>query len=669
MIKPLLIEVGVEELPAVPFIKELPNIERKWLDILEKNSLGCEFNFYYTPRRLVLWHREFPTSQKDSVEEFFGAPLQVAYKDGEPTPACIGFAKKCGVDIDQLSKSEKNGKECLYYKKDVKGKPSKELLHDMVNEFIKSLNFGKSMRWGSLEESFIRPIRWLLVKLGNEDISVESFGIKSFNGTYMHRSFGYEPFVVNEIGDYFCNLPKNGVVLFQDERKDIICEQIRNISSQNSINIEIDEELLSEVVAITEHPKALLGTFDEEFLSLPDEVIITSMKEHQRYFAVFKDGKLTNNFVVVSNSVCDDYSKIITGNEKVLKARLKDAMFFWKNDIKNGWQNSRLKDVQFIDGLGSLDDKVQREKEIVKVLAKMFLPNLEEKLVHTISIAKADLMSEMVYEFTELQGIMGSYYAQKFGEDQEVATAIKEQYLPSGEDSCMPSSTFSAIVALAYKLDLLLGLFSINKIPTGTKDPFALRRAVIGILKIVIESGLEFDIKEVINQLSPIYKNIDTKKLDDFINERIYQFFDVNISITKSILNTGDRNILSISGKVNALDSIVNSDKFREDFSTFKRVSNIIKDVEKFVSVDEKLFNTDEEKELYSELQKVESKEHINYEEHLDELFALKPHIDKFFDNVMVNDKDEAIKNNRQQLLMAIYSSFLTISDIKEISI
>jgi glycyl-tRNA synthetase beta chain len=669
MIKPLLIEIGVEELPAVPFIKELPNIEKKWLTILEKNSLACEFNFYYTPRRLVLWHREFPTCQRDSVEEFFGAPLQVAYKDEQPTPACIGFAKKCGVEISELMSAQKNGKECLYYKKDVKGGFSKELLGAMINEFISSLNFGKSMRWGSLSDSFIRPIRWILARLGNDNIDVDSFGIKSSSNTYMHRSFGYEPFSINEIGDYFCNLPKNGVVLFQDERRDKICDEIKALSLELGVNIEVDEDLLDEVVSITEYPKVLVGSFDEEFLNLPDEVIITSMKEHQRYFAVFKDGNLTNKFIVVSNSVCDDYSKIIAGNEKVLKARLKDAMFFWHNDIKNGWQNDRLKDVQFIDGLGSLDEKVKREKQIVSILSDSLLPNSKSKILHTVDLAKADLMSEMVYEFTELQGLMGYYYAKEFGEDEEVCIGIKEQYLPVGEDSDLPSSDFSAIVALAYKLDLVLGLFSINKIPTGTKDPFALRRAVIGILKIVIDRGFKFDISKVCQSLAHIYQDIDFNKLDDFIVERINQFFDVNISIIKAVLSTSERDIVSICGKINALDSIVNSDGFKENFSTFKRVANIIKDVEELKGIDNSLFETEYEKELFSALELVNNKQYINYEDNLDALFGLKPQIDNFFDNVMVNAEDAKVKHNRQQLLMSIYSSFLKVADIKEITV
>ena len=292
MNKPLLIEIGVEELPAIPFLNELPNIEKKWSDILEKNSLLCDFDFFYTPRRLVLWHREFQLTQEDSVVEHFGAPIKIAYKDGEPTGAAISFAKKCEVDVSQIGKIDQGKGEVLYFKQEVKGKESKVLLNEMINEFIHSLNFGKSMRWGSRTDSFIRPIRNLSVILGEEIVNAEIFGVKSSNFSFAHRMVSYEPFTYSFAGDYFCKLDKNGVILYPDERRKIILEQMKNIEQRHNIKIEIDSELLEEVVAITEYPTALIGKFDEDFLELPEEVIVTSMKENQRYFAVYKDGKL-----------------------------------------------------------------------------------------------------------------------------------------------------------------------------------------------------------------------------------------------------------------------------------------------------------------------------------------------------------------------------------------
>jgi len=672
MFKPLLIEIGVEELPAVPLLKELKNIEKKYADILEKYSLLGEFEFYYTPRRLVLWHREFLASQPDSVEEFFGAPLNVAYKDGKPTKAAEGFARKCGVTLDELSTANKGGKEVLYYKKDVKGKDSGQLLEAIINEWIDSLDFGKSMRWGELQKSFIRPIRWLNVVLGGELIEMELFGVKSQMVTFVHRTSDFKPKELIGMQDYFYTIREGGVILFQDERREKILNDFKNLENSNSVTIEIDEDLLNEVVAITEKPTALLGSFDEEFLRLPPEVIITSMKEHQRYFPVFKDGKLINKFCVVTNALTDDFSKVIEGNERVLRPRLADGLFFWDNDLKNGLSTEGLEKVAFFKGLGTVKDKIQREAKIASSLYEKYnIDAKKEDLDKAINLAKADLMSEMVYEFTELQGLMGGYYALAQGESQDVATAIKEQYLPEGEDSPLPSTPLSAIVAMSIKLDTLLALFSVDQIPTGSRDPFALRRAVNGLIRITTEYGFEFDISKDLGDEASRYDGIDMQKLEKFFLERVRQYHKVNPSIVEAVLSTGERELLAIGKKIHALDTIVNSEGFSEAFSTFKRVANITKDIDLYgdLSVDEKLFEESCEDLLYKRYNEVIEKKYNFYEEELDALLGLKSELDKFFDGVMVNAEDEKIKNNRKSLVASIYKSILNIADIKEVSI
>ncbi len=683
MVKPLLIEVGVEELPAIPFLKELPNIEKKWADVLEKYSLLCEFDFFYTPRRLVLWHREFPVKQPDSFEEFYGAPVEIAFKDGEPTKAALGFAKKCGVDIKDIKRAKKGNREVLYYKKEIKGKPSKELMEEMLNLFLHSLNFGKSMRWGTLKDSFIRPIRWIGAMLGDETIKFTLYGVESDNISYPHRSISYDPFSYSFAGDYFCKIDKNGVILYQDERKKKILKEFDEIEKKNGFEIERDENLLNEVVAITEYPTALIGKFDEEFLKLPPEVIVTSMKEHQRYFPVFKDGKLTNAFVVVSNAVCKDFGKIVAGNEKVLRARLSDALFFYENDLKRGLSYEGLKNIVFLDKLGTLYDKELREKEIACSLFEKYKEYLlkeredkEEKelcelLKRTVMLSKADLLTEMVYEFTELQGVMGYYYAKAAKEDPFLALSLKEQYLPSGEDSALPSSHFSSIVALSNKIDSLMALFSIGKIPSGTKDPFALRRAAIGIVKIVLDRGFPFDIKNIWKEFASNYKEFDTSKLEEFFKERFYQFFDANPSIITAVLESGERDIVEIDKKIKALKEITQSEGFKEVFTTFKRVANIVKEVDtdKEIKVNQNLFESEYEKELYNAFKEKISRKYDSYEEKLDSLFSLKPIIDKFFDNVMVNVEDKKIRENRKNLIASIYKAFKSIADIKEISL
>ncbi|MDZ7817126.1 MAG: glycine--tRNA ligase subunit beta [Aliarcobacter sp.] len=671
MNKPLLIEIGVEELPAIPFLNELPNIEKKWSDILEKNRLLCDFDFFYTPRRLVLWHREFQISQEDSIIEQFGAPVKIAYKDGVPTGAALGFAKKCGVDISEVGKIDQGKGEVLYFKQEVKGSLSKDLLNNMVNEFINSLNFGKSMRWASRTDSFIRPIRSLSIILGEEIVDAELFGVKSSNFSFAHRMVSYEPFTYSFAGDYFCKLDKNGVILYPNERREKILSQMKDIEQRHNVKIDIDKELLEEVVAITEYPTALIGQFDVEFLELPEEVIVTSMKEHQRYFAVYKNGNLTNNFIVVSNSKTEDFGYIISGNEKVLRPRLADAMFFYKNDIKNGLSNEGLKKLVFVEGLGSMYEKCEREAKIASYLADIFKIEEKELLQKAVMLSKADLMSEMVYEFTELQGLMGHYYAKIANEDELVYTALKEQYLPDGEDSELPSNVFSSIVALSYKLDNLMGLFSVGKIPTGSKDPFGLRRAAAGIVKIAIEHKLPIDISKIIDELSVNYKNLDKKALIEFFNERLFKIFEVNPTVLKAVLGGGETDIYKISQKLCALNPIVQSDNFKEYVATFKRVANIIKDIDtsKELIIDEKLFENKEETELYTKYSEISSKEYVTYEEELEALFSFKNQLDNFFDNVFVNHENEAIKINRKNLIGLVYQGFKNIADIKEITI
>lgn len=673
MIKPLLIEIGVEELPAVPLLRELKNIEKKYADILEKNSLLGEFEFYYTPRRLIIWHREFKTMQDDSVEEFFGAPLSVAYKDGEPTPAALGFAKKCGASIDEVSRTIKEGKEILYYKKDVKGRESALLLPSIIDEWIKSLEFGKSMRWGSLSESFIRPIRWVNVLLGDELVEFELFGVKSAKRTFVHRISNFEALEVSGAKEYFELLEGGAVTLFPQLRREKILSDFAILEEENGIKVEIDADLLDEVIAITEHPTAVMGSFDAEFLKLPPEVIITSMKEHQRYFPVFKDGKLINRFVVVTNALTDDFSKVIEGNERVLRPRLSDALFFYNNDLKKGLSTSGLEKVIFMNGLGSVADKIERERKIAHALFEIYAPDgcSKELLDRAISLAKADLMSEMVYEFTELQGLMGHYYAKALGESDEVAVAIKEQYLPNGEESALPSTPMSAIVAMSLKLDTLLGLFSVNQIPTGSRDPFALRRAVNGLIRITKEHNLAFDIVKTMTTLSSGYAQFDISKLEAFFLERLRQYFKVNPSIVEAVLSSGERELLKIGKKIEALEMMVESEGFKESFSTFKRVANITKDIDMSVdfNIDASLFGESAEEALYARYKDVTVRKYESYEEELDALFALKPQLDKFFDDVMVNAEDEAVRNNRKSLVASIYKSILKIADIKEISI
>jgi glycyl-tRNA synthetase beta chain len=682
MTQALLIEIGVEELPAIPLLKIVDNIEKSWKKILEEYSLSCDFEFLYTPRRLVLKHKAMPINQADTTVEFFGPPVVAAIKEGEPTKAALGFARKCAVEFAELGRGEKNGKEVLYFKNEVKGAQTDALLQEMLEKWISSMSFGKMMRWGSRSDEYIRPIRWLQVRMDDASVDVELFGVNSDTNTYVHRMVNYDAVNVSSVSKYDSILAQGAVMLKPSKREALILAEFDALEEKHNIIIERDTALIAEVVAITENPKALLGTFDELFLELPPEVIITSMKEHQRYFPVFENEKIANKFVVVSNAYTDDYSKVIAGNERVLKPRLADGLFFYENDLKNGLKTDGLEKVQFIDGLGTLSDKIVRENNIAMHLLALHMNKVEKETSKTseelkilmdksINLAKADLMSEMVYEFTELQGLMGYYYAKALGEDALVYTAIKEQYMPVGEGAALPSCVFSSIVAMCVKLDTLFGLFSVGKIPTGSKDPFALRRAVNGIVRIVTKHDLAFNIDDMLSLLKDEYASFDTNILSEFIVERINKSLDANPSVIAAVLASGERDINEIAKKVSALNDIVSSESFKEQFSTFKRVANISKDVDlqSKLGIDASLFKEDAETALFNAYEKVINEDYSDYKSQLEALFGLKPELDSYFDNVMVNSQEEALKLNRLNTIASVYKTFKDIADIKEITV
>ncbi|NOR55125.1 MAG: glycine--tRNA ligase subunit beta [Sulfurovum sp.] len=682
MTEALLIEIGVEELPAIPLLKIIANIEKTWSKILGEYNLSNSFEFIYTPRRLVLKHAAMPLKQEDATVEFFGPPVVAAIKDGAPTKAAEGFARKCGVDFEALGRGEKNGKEVLYFKNEVEGALTASLLQEMLEKWIASMAFGKMMRWGARTDEFIRPIRWLQVRMGENSVPVTLFGVDSDTKTYVHRMVTYDAVEVPNIDAYEGILTEGAVMLQPKDREALILAEFDALESTHNIIIERDRALLAEVVAITENPKALLGSFDALFLELPPEVIITSMKEHQRYFPVFENGKIANKFVVVSNAYTNDYSKVVAGNERVLKPRLADGLFFYKNDLANGLKTDGLEKVQFIDGLGTLSDKIKREKNIAVRLLALYMDkiekatgksaaDLEKAMDKAVNLAKADLMSEMVYEFTELQGLMGYYYAKALGEEELVYMAIKEQYMPVGEGAELPTSVFSSIVAMSAKLDTLFGLFSVGRIPTGSKDPFALRRAVNGIVRIVTEYDLAFNIDDIIALLKDAYNDFDTVLLSDFIIERINKSLDANPSVIAAVLASGERDINEIAKKVSALNDIVSSDTFKEQFSTFKRVANISKDLdlEGDLNIDTTLFKEDAEVTLYNAYEKVINQQYADYKTEFEALFGLKRELDGYFDDVMVNAEDNALKANRLHTIGSVYKTFKDIADIKEITV
>ncbi|GAA6908150.1 glycine--tRNA ligase subunit beta [Helicobacter pylori] len=695
----LLVEILVEELPAQALLNEYKEMPKKLHALFQKHTLEVgNIEIFYTPRRLCLLVKDFPLLTQETKEEFFGPPVKIACNHQDKTQGLnalgLGFYQKLGLkDHQHFQTAFKNNKEVLYHAKIHAKEPTKDLIMPIVLEFLEGLNFGKSMRWGNVEKSFIRPIHNICVLFNGENfngIEVKEYGFKTKQATKVHRQEGFDFIQVDSPKAYFEVLEKNHVILDPKKREAKILQEIKELETKHCIIVETDRDLLDEVVAITEYPSALLGEFDKAFLKLPSEIIITSMKENQRYFAAFNQKSqesptLHNGFIVVSNTINKDKQKIIAGNQKVLKARLSDAVFFYENDLKKPLDNAPLESVVFVQGLGTLKDKMEREATIAQYLTQKYAPSLNmpleralELVSRAVRIAKADLLSEVVYEFSELQGIMGYYYALKQNENELVALSVKEQYLPASENAPLPSSVFSAIVALSLKLDSLFSLFSAGKIPSGSKDPFALRRLSFGLLKIIAHYGLEFDLKADLKNLFEkvgVYQSFDLEILEKFLLERFHNLIDCNPSIIRSVLNTNERDIVTIIQKVKALkrflDDPKNAQKKELLFSAFKRLANINKDrnpnesSEFFIS----LFKESQEHALFEAFNVIKTSAFESLDSKIEAYFGLHAPLEEYFKSVLVMDKDIEIQKNRKNFLWSVYQSFLEIGDIKEIAI
>ncbi|GAA8628171.1 glycine--tRNA ligase subunit beta [Helicobacter pylori] len=695
----LLVEILVEELPAQALLNEYKEMPKKLHALFQKHALEVgSIEIFYTPRRLCLLVKDFPLLTQETKEEFFGPPVKIACNHQDKmqwlNALGLGFYQKLGLkDHQHFQTAFKNNKEVLYHAKIHAKEPTKDLIMPIVLEFLEGLNFGKSMRWGNVEKSFIRPIHNICVLFNGEnfnDIEVKEYGFKTKQATKVHRQEGFDFIQVDSPKAYFEILEKNHVILDPKKREAKILQEIKELETKHRIIVEIDRDLLDEVVAITEYPSALLGEFDKAFLKLPSEIITTSMKENQRYFAAFNQKSqesptLHNGFIVVSNAINKDKQKIIAGNQKVLKARLSDAVFFYENDLKKPLDNAPLESVVFVQGLGTLKDKMEREVVIAEYLTQKYASSLNmplekalELIGRAVRIAKADLLSEVVYEFSELQGIMGYYYALKQNENELVALSVKEQYLPASENAPLPSSVFSAIVALSLKLDSLFSLFSVGKIPSGSKDPFALRRLSFGLLKIIVHYGLEFDLKADLKNLFErvdVYQSFDLEVLEKFLLERFNNLIDCNPSIIRSVLNTNERDIVKIIQKVKALkrflDDPKNAQKKELLFSAFKRLANINKDRNPNESSEFSisLFKESQEHALFEAFNAIKTSAFESLDSKIEAYFGLHAPLEEYFKSVLVMDKDIEIQKNRKNFLWGVYQSFLEIGDIKEIAI
>ncbi|BEG57677.1 Glycyl-tRNA synthetase subunit beta GlyS [Helicobacter sp. NHP21005] len=683
----LLVEILLEELPAKPLLQELSQMPNKWQALLSAHGLSTPTEFSYTPTRLVLHAKDFPTHTPASQQEHFGPPLAVGVTNNALNPIGRKFYEKLNLEVPSVwQTATKNNKEVLYACVQIEPKPTAPLLDGLILDFLQALNFNKSMAWGEVKTRFIRPIHNICVLFGGAEVPLclceENFSCTTKQATKWHFSKGFGWHETSSIDAYFDTLKKGKVLLDPKAREAKILKEIHALEQEHGFKVQVDGDLLAEVVAITSYPTALYGKFDPAFLTLPPEIITTSMQEHQRYFSIFKDGALHAGFVVVSNTPLEnlaDFKDIVAGNEKVLKARLSDAMFFYENDLKAPFvpATNALVQIAFVQGLGTLADKVQREQVIGQTLAQKYAPHLQADLEQAIGLSKLDLLSEVVYEFPELQGIMGAYYAKAKDYKESVCTALKEQYLPNSENAPLPSSLLGALLSLSHKLDSLLALFSVGKIPTGSKDPFALRRACNALLRICLHFDLPFDLQKDMQELAKNYQGFDTALLKDFALERLSHILESSLqgytpNVYRSVLagiaqSKGVYEVCQIAKKVQALGAFLESTQTRDFVAVFKRVANITQDHQDNIATDPKLFTHESEHALYNAYTTLQATPFTSYLEQLHALFALKEPLEVFFEGVLVNDPNMAVQNNRKSLLVAIYRAFLSVAEAKEL--
>ena len=679
MAKDLLFEIGAEEIPA----GFMPNIlgQLKTLAETKLNDAHLPFESiatYGTPRRLALIVKGLGDTSAEISERHKGPSASIAYDaDGNPTKAAIGFARGKGLDVADLVVED----GYIYAETKTAGVPAKDIVTDMLPQLITGLNFPKSMHWGNLDAKFVRPVRWLVALLDEEVIPVEFATVKSGNVTRGHRFLGADEITIKNAASYVDTLKENFVMVDQDARRELISKQLHDIAASKNASIVWDDDLLEEINYLVEWPTALCGGFEESYLALPDAAIITPMKDHQRYFPlVDQDGKLLPMFLTVRNGSDHSIEVVQAGNERVLRARLDDAKFFFNEDRKKPLidRQDGLTKIVFQEGLGNLADKTERLLTLGRVFSEECELHEDARVVleRATELAKTDLTTGMVTEFTELQGVMGKEYALLDGESPEVAEAIFEQYLPRFAGDVLPQTEAGKVLSIIDKIDNIVATFSRGLIPTGSQDPYALRRQTIGILNILLNSEWNISLRPIIVESMNLL-NVPTDKQDEllgqveeFITLRLKNIFldrEVPHHVIDLLLSNNELSVADAEGLVKAL--LANRiDENVELVQAFTRMYNLVKDVT-YTGVDESLLKEDAERALYEMATKaseasIDAWDKNDYDAVVAVPATLVPAINKFFEDVMVMDKDEAIKANRLQLVRLAYSVMAIIGDI-----
>ena len=684
----LLLEIGTEEIPAGFVRQALADLEVLARKELETQRIDFEgLKTLGTPRRLVLVVRGLSERQKDVEIRKIGPSKQAAFDSkGAPTKAAIGFAKGQSVAVESLTLVEtEKGEYVCAVKKEV-GKPTHEILPSILPKLVLSIPFQKSMKWADGSIRFARPIHWILALLGGEVVPFEVGSVRSGKVTYGHRFMHSGPIPVSDYASYLDRTREAFVLVDPAERKKKIEEGLIKEAASVSGSILPDEDLLNEVTFLVEYPVPFCGSFESQFLSLPREVIIHSMKEHQRYFPVEDgQGNLLSHFVFVSNIAPRDRSVVVKGNERVLKARLSDAAFFFHEDLKIVLEKrvEQLRKVVFQAKLGTSYEKMVRFKALALILVQRVDPSLRETVERASLLCKADLVTGMVGEFPKLQGIVGREYARLQGEKPAVAEAIYEHYLPAFAGDRLPDNPVGDMISIADKLDTIVGCFGVGLTPTGTADPFGLRRQAIGIIRIVLEKKYPFSLSQLIEESGTLFRDKMERPFSE-VRREVLDFFRVRyqnllldkgypFDVTEAVLSISFDELVDVQGRIDALRKARESKDFESIVIAFKRAMNILKSASPRNPVDPALLSEDVEKNLYQAF--VEAKEKVegslvrrDYESALKEMIQMKKPIDDFFDGVMVMVEDEGIRNNRLALLDGIGQLFLRIADFSKLT-
>lgn len=687
--KPLLVEIGTEELPPTA-LKSLALSFKQGIESgLRAQQLSHgEVKWFATPRRLAVLVEDLQAQAEDKDIEALGPPADKAKDtDGNWSKAAAGFARKNGIAPEQLSTTETDKGPRLSYKATVKGAELKHCLAEIVEQSLHQLPIPKRMRWGTSRDEFIRPVHWLVMLFGSEIIPAEILGVKSNNLTRGHRFHCDTLLPIANPHTYEKLLSESGhVIADYGKRQQIIVEQATGEGNKLGGKTVIGDDLLDEVTSLVEWPVALTGSFEQRFLDVPQEALISSMKEHQKYFHVLDgDGRLLPNFITIANISSEDPAQVINGNERVIRPRLSDAAFFYETDKKSRLDSrlEKLKSIVFQEKLGTLFEKTQRVKILAGVIAKHIDGNVAYA-ERAAELSKADLVSDMVLEFDKMQGIAGCYYALNDGEAEEVAQAIKEQYLPKFAGDSLPDAPTACALALADRLDTLVGIFGIGQPPTGSRDPFALRRASLSVLRILIEKELKLSLVFLLETAAGQYQSLPgqatvVQEVLAYIQDRFENMVveqGVSVESFRASINSPGHNFdqaLAAYHRVHTVQNFSQTEAARDLAEAAKRTRNILaKNISEQVSVDVALFTQTAEKELAAAIEKVRhdtSSANISLAEKLEALAKLQTPVSTFFEEVMVIADDESIRNNRLALLKELNSLFLAVIDISYLAL